>query len=306
FAVLQHFADGSLTVAVVAKEKMQQWLRQLQTWQVQADVLLPVSLALPFEESCWSILVNEVVTFRTHAYQGFAGDITNFSMLLTTALNEMPPPQRLHFYYCTEQAVLSYSPVLPVTEEIIHPEKMLTLFASHEINVTHPNLLQADYAVKRARFPQMKKMGKIAASLAIAWLILLFLYPIVSYFILNQRLHHLEMATREIYQQQFPRASSMIAPRLRLEEKLQKLMTENGSNRFLVLLAQVGKSLNLSSGISLKRLDFQNNQLSLTLSAASSEEFAALTASLSQQGLTVKQQSANLIGAQMSASLIVE
>lgn len=309
FAVLQQFPDDSLAIAIVAKEKMQQWLTQLQTWQLQADRLLPISLALPLEEANWSVLMHDKIIVRTSVYQGFACDPANFSLLLANALATFPKPLHIQFYRCANTKITLEDDTVPITEKFVHAKDMLALLATGVINTKSAiknNLLQGNYAVKRAKFPPMKKLGKIAVSLSISWLVLLFLYPIVSYLILNQRLHSLDAETRQIYQQQFPLANAMIAPRLRLEEKLQKLLAENDDKRFLLLLGQVGKGLAHSSGVVLNRIDFQNNQLTLTLSATSSDELTALTEFLLEQGLKINQQSANLIGSRINASLIIE
>lgn len=309
-----HFAsgasqpNGNLPVAVVTHEKMQQWLSQLQAWNIVPDTLLPVSLALPFEENSWHIFINEMAIFRSGFFQGFACDINNFresiSLVLTSAA---PLPMQIYLNNYTQQALASTLDVpITVNEEMLKPERMLADFAPHAVKKPAINLLQSQYAKQKSKFPQLKKMLQITIYLAVAWVCLLFFYPLVSYFIFKQRVSHIDDQIAVIYKNNFPQASSVIAPKLRMEEKLQKLNAQIGENRLLLLVGYVGKGMLETSSIKLKRFEFQNNQLTLELTAGSSEDFTAFTDFLTQQGLSVKQQNANLSGERISATLVIE
>jgi hypothetical protein len=90
-----------------------------------------------------------------------------------------------------------------------------------------------------------------------------------------------------------------------MEEKLQKLRANIGENRLLLLMGYVGKAMSATPSITLKRIEFQNNQLTAELTAATSEDVAAFTDFLTQQGLTVKQQNANLAGTRINATVVI-
>jgi general secretion pathway protein L len=168
------------------------------------------------------------------------------------------------------------------------------------------NLLQGKYAVKKAKFPQSDKMWKLMAAVAVAWVLLLFLYPAFSYFILRQRVSSIESQITQIYKRHFPQASSVVMPKARMEEKLRKFSAQAGESRFLLLLGYVGKGMLETPSIKLKRLDFQNGQLTMELTATSSEDFSAFSDFLTRQGLNVKQRNANLVGERVNAILEIE
>lgn len=307
FAPLANQAEEMLPVAIVAKEKMQCWLSQLQTWQVKADVLIPLSLALPYADTRWDALIEQMVTVRTGPFSGFACDQANFPDLLSMSLQASEvKPQVIHIHSCQDTDISTITLPASIIEDKVNTTKLLAFLASSAIHFSGNHLLQGEYAVKKSRFPQRQKMWKAAAILAISWLVILFLYPTVSYFVLKTRLSKIENQMSQIYRYHFPQASSMVAPKLRMEEKLQKMAAGSGENRLLLLLAFVGKGLSPADDINLKRFDFQNNQLTLDVSAASSEHFAAFTNYLSQQGLRVKQQNATLINSRINATLTVE
>ena len=135
---------------------------------------------------------------------------------------------------------------------------------------------------------------------------LFFMYPTGSYIILKQRQDVLQQQISQLYRQHFPQGKTMVAPKLRMEDKLHKLQDQMGENRLLLLLGYIGKGLSGSASVNLKRFDFQNGQLTVELSAADSANFSAFNAFLTQQGLQVKQQNAVLSGERVNATLQIE
>jgi general secretion pathway protein L len=300
--------DHDLPVAIVTHEKMKHWLAILKSWHIQADVLTPVTLALPREEHTWHMMLDEMAVVRTADCQGFVCDRGNIATILNLALaSAQPSPQAITIHNLSNHAfTLALNLAIPVNETFIHANQMLTVLAQTVIRVPCLNLLQGVYAVKRSRMPQLSKVWQVTSYFAIAWVCLLFLYPVMSFFILHSRVSSIESQIDAIYMRQFPHATSIIAPRLRLEEKLHKLTSQIGENRLLLLLAYVGQGMSETPSVQLKRFDYQNNQLTMEIVAPTSEEFSAFTDFLSQQGLSVKQQNANLAGSRMNATLLVE
>jgi type II secretion system protein L len=186
------------------------------------------------------------------------------------------------------------------------PEYHLSDLVSAGIKTNGLNLLQGRYASKKHRFRQTKKTARIMRVLAIVWLALLLAYPVVSYLILSQRVNAVQTQIAAIYHREFPNATSVVAPKLRMEEKLHQVTSQLGSNKFLLLSGYVGKGVQATPAVNLKRMQFQNNRLTLEVSAPSAADFSAFTQYLSNQGLSVKQQNANISGARVSAIVEVE
>ncbi|TAK75186.1 MAG: hypothetical protein EPO11_05845 [Gammaproteobacteria bacterium] len=280
FAMGDTLADGNVSVAVVSREKMQAWVALLQSWQIEADQFIPASLALPYEENSWYVLMEKVAIVRTSLWQGFACDQANLPQIL----DWMTPPKVIY----------------------LSSENFIYDLAQQVTRTPFINLLQGVYTKKKSTLPHIHKLWKITAYTAAVWVGLLFLYPIVSYFILKSQESAIEYQIAQIYKRNFPQASSVVAPKLRMQEKLQQQEGQAGENRLLTLLGQVGKGLSTAHNVKLKRLDFQNNQLTLELTAATPDNFSLFTDYLTQQGLSVKQQSANLAGTQINAVIEIE
>lgn len=304
FATGAYQADGTLPVAVVAHEKMRHWLELLRSWSVKADVLMPVSLALPYEESAWHVMLAESASVRSGVYHGFACERENLNEYLRLA---GPLPRQIHIHNYTSHACAgTLDDDIQCSEKLLPRSRMLADLASQAAQTQPLNLLQGQYAVKKSRLPHLHKMLQAAAVLAAVWVVLIFAWPAVSYFILKQRVSSIDSQIAVIYRRNFPQSASLVAPKLRMEEKLQKLSGQMGENRFLLLLGYMGKAMHAAPGVTLKRMDFQNSQLTLQLTAGSSDEFSAFTDYLTRQGLTVKQQNANLAGERVNATVTLE
>lgn len=301
-------AEGGMPVMVVAHEKMQAWLSQLQAWQIKPHSLFPSVYGLPIAEGTWQVAIDEIAMVRSGPGQGFACDKHNLSIFLTGQWAASPfLPQRIEIRNYTDE-VMAATLDVPVTlvEEKATKDQLLTDWARLLTVLPSRNLLQGRYAVKKSTLPQTDKLWKAITYLAITLIALIFLYPLTSYFILKQKLTSLDQQIVQIYKRHFPQAKAMVAPKMRMEEKLQKLVANRGESSLLSLLSYVGKGMQAAPNVKLKRVDFQGGAFSLELTAASSEEFALFTDFLTRQGLVVKQKNANLDGGRVNAMLEIE
>lgn len=306
FAAGEHKPDQDLPVMVVAHEKMQAWLSLLRAWSIEPHCLLPDVYGLPVIEGAWQIAINDLALVRTGLYQGFACDKNNLSALLElTASTFLPERIAIHNYTGKAHAITLDMPTL-IQEEQISREQFLSDLSRMSQSLPGKNLLQGKYAVKKSVLPQVDKIWKATTYLACALVALLFLYPLMSYFILKQKANNIDQSIAQIYKRHFPQARNIVAPKMRMEEKLQKTYASRGESRLLSLLSYVGKGMMATPNVKLKRFDFQNGLLALELTAASSDDFSVFTNYLNAQGLMVKQKNATLTGERINATLEIE
>ena len=308
FAVSEYQSEGSLRIAVVAHDKMKQWLTLLQSWQIKPDYVVPSIFALPFIENSWTVaLTREIAIVRTGAFEGVACYRDNLSEVLLAVLTVSSSLLvRINNYTNLSLATeLQQVLLISIEEECLKEDEIIRSVAE-DVDASRINLLQGIYAVKKTKLPQMNKIWKLASGLAIAWVALLFLYPTISYFVLKHRMSGIDTQIAEIYKRNFPQANNVVAPKLRIQEKLQNLNEQMGENRVLLLLGYLGKGMSEIPNIKLSRFDFQNNQVTLELTASTSEDLSAFTNFLTQQGLNVNQQNAVLNGSRVNTTLIVD
>lgn len=308
FAQGDLLADGSLPVAVVSREKMQTWMALLQSWNIQADRMVPASLALPADEHAWNVAVNGMTNVRLGQYQGFGCDKNNLKDMLDIAWEAAEiKPERLHIFNYSTQALAGSLNLQTKIEEDFHaPDQLYVELAKTAVTTPSINLLQAEYRTKKSRYPKIQKIWKLTMYLAIAWVVLLFFYPTISYFILRHKLSGMESQIVAIYKRNFPLSSSIVAPRLRMEEKLRNVSSQAGDSKLFLMLGYIGKGMLEKPSIKIKRFDFKGNQLTLELLTPSSEDFAAFTDFLARQGVTIKQQNATMQGARIIGTVVME
>ena len=287
FAIGEYQPDAEIGVAIVSHAKMQQWLLLLQAWGVKAGSLMPLTHALPQSDGAWHVFIHDMAVWRTTPLQGLVCDKNNFPSWLELAFSASPakPAQiTIHNYSSSAVADTIHMPV-PCNEECLPASEFIADTARFALSTPYINLLQGQYAIKRSRLPQFDQLTRTVFNLAKVVLLLLFLYPLGSLFILNHRVRTIDQEIAAIYKQQFPQASSVVAPKIRMQEKLNKLETQLISeDRLFLLLGFIGKGMQETKNIKLKRLDFQNNQVTLALTAASTDDFSAFTDFLTNKG----------------------
>lgn len=306
FVPAKQAPNEPVDVAVVAKRDMQAWLDQCAAWGIHPEVFLPAMLALPTQPHEWSVMVGECVMVRTGETAGFAGDVAHLTPLLSAALAELPAPQRIVLTQSITPPVVFQSLSVPVvTEQRSQTAEIDALI--HEAHRSLPlNLLQGVYQPKAAKRSSGRVESPWLKRGLITWLIALLLMPLVSWWMLSRTEANLQAEMKAIYHRHFPEASAMIAPRERLAEKLRQTGQGGSGHHFFVVLADVGRAMNAVAGVQLKRLDYNGREFTLQVSAQSSSIFSSWADALSGEGLQVKQQSAELSGERVNATLVVQ
>src|SRR5262249_9389650 len=97
FAIGHRQPDGMLPVAIVAKQKMRQWLDLLDSLNITPARLLPLTLALPLRETEWPCyLHNGIYTIRTDHYAGFTATEQTLPSMLALVESNPNPQKSLH------------------------------------------------------------------------------------------------------------------------------------------------------------------------------------------------------------------
>lgn len=252
-----------------------------------------------------------------HSQKGFACDPINLALLLELMLAEIKKadyPKKIIYY--AEQPILPANLTLPheikIEYKSILPKECLAVAqllsnsnSKSESKNNKINLLQGKYAIKHPGL-YANNLFKIGQYLLAAWVGLLLASPIFSYLLLAYRVHDIDKAIATIYQHHFPNATQVIAPKLRMMDKLKKLQIETSAQPLFTYLNYLAAAKIVVPGITLKRMTYQEDQLILDLSAETSADLSALTNSLTQQGALVKQQNANFTGSEINATLLIE
>ncbi len=306
FATGEYQPDNSFPVAVVAKEKMDTWLAILKQANIIPHALIPATLALPFTANNGNAFIdNEIATVRTGSFSGFACDKENLSTFLELQLSEIEPKiEFIHLYNFSASPITIKLDATTLNEMMLNENQLLEHLMKWTAAYPFINLLQGPYQTTQ-KATATKKIWIIAACLALAWISFAFFSNIGSFFILHHATAASEQSIEKIYKRNFPQASTIVAPRQRMEEKLKKLSSTANKNTFLSMLGILGNHLPQAKGIQLLSLDYRGNQLTLGVTATTFENLDIFTQALTRQNLHVKQQSAGIAGTSVKANLLI-
>ncbi|MDR3478885.1 MAG: type II secretion system protein GspL [Gammaproteobacteria bacterium] len=305
FAMGTFSANNSLPVAIVSQQKMTDWINTFKQIGLSPSVFIPASLLAPLIEKTWSILIEDnIAIIRTDLNSGFACDKSNLQTVIESRFTEQAEqPEAIALRNYTPHATTLDVNDIKISEKNF-PEIQLIEDMCNWAHNPPINLLQGPYLTKR-KSSHSKKIWLLAGYLGIAWIGLLFVSHIISFFILHHQVSALDAGINHIYKKHFPEATSLIAPKQRMEEKLSQLSTQGHRNPLLLWLAYTGKALTEATGVRIDQLDYRNNQLTLSLSAPNMDRIDAFTHALMQSGLTIKQQSAILASGSAKCNLLI-
>jgi|GEM_PF-1062327 len=295
-----------LPVAVVKKQLMNTWLAHLQEAGIQPDAILPDIFLLPYVENQWQLhLSKNQASLRTGLYSGFSINVQSLATLLALKLEEAPQkPEKLVIFQDKNASYDLKSLGLPLEVQKISAEQWLNQGAANLHQYPFLNLLQTPYlSARKMKIPEKnKKAWRLAAYALALWLGIIFLGKFGSWAILSYEHQHLQNLITKTHQTHFPGTPAPLDPRTKMEAKLKKTLTQSEKGLLFQWLGHLTKA---SSAVRIQSLHFQNNQLSLDLTASSFNSLDNFILSLKEKGLEVKQQNASLVGHQVKAVITI-
>jgi len=272
-----HFAigpvrQGRLSVAVVARERMDAWMDWLRAADLQAAHLLPETLLLPFQEDRWTLLIQPQMTWvRTGECSGFACDTDNLELMLTRAAAAARPVRiACHLAPTLDQAVVlarlhSALPDLEI-EVRVTPDVDLLLAQSLEA-LPALDLGQQSYALGGGW--QQAQRWRWPAILAGVWLTLLTGRQIYDQTLLGREDALLQAKALQLYRSAFPQDQRIIDPRAQMQQHLHELQARQGQEGFLKLLGEAAPVLAAMPGFQLRGLQYHEGVLEIDLQTTS-------------------------------------
>jgi len=273
------WAQGSdaarVCVAVVARERMDAWLAQLQAAGLEPEVLLPEPLALPWHPERPTLLVaGGRCVLRTAEMQGQAGSIDEIAAVFECA-GAAPVDAWL---------VGDAQPSLPMHAR--HP--LAHALQAYPARVAAPalNLLQGDYA-PRGRSDGLRRDWRWAAMLAGLGVALFVLHALVD----RQKLAGLvavqQAEMEQLYRRAAPSATVASDPARRLRSALAARGLARGDGA-VDLLSQLAPAIAADTRLSLDSADYREQRLELAVQADDVAGIDALRQRLARAGLRVE------------------
>ena len=290
FALGKPDSEGHVSVAVVSREQMDEWLARLLEVGIRPQQIIPDVLTLPLHPGGWSGLMEPgQLLLRQGPQQGIVMDSANLNWLLPLALDEAdePLPDQLHLLGCDPQP-----PSIPLLELSIEHEECGGTPLHHLCNgydrTQAIDLLQGSYSPSE-QANKLWRTWRVAAALALIWVVVSLLHTAVE----NHRLAERELGFRQdvtaVYRDTFPRDKAIVDPRIQMQKKLDALHQGNstGGGAFLKLLSLAGKPLTSDRSVKLITARFKQGRLDLELELSTLQGLDKLKIDLERQGLVV-------------------
>jgi len=259
FALAPDTQDGRIGVAVVAREKLRHWLQQLAEAGVQADVLLPESLAL----APGHLLIEPAhATLRIAPWRAAAIDTAALAQWLALCAPEL-----------TQGLVVAdarYAPraSLPVAVGEYHERVRdpLAWLAAELPGEGALNLLQGDFAARHRAAPAAR-LWRIAAMCAAAALCAAFAYAVAERELLQRESARLDDAMHSVLVQSFPEMEKVAGEPAKLMQSSLARLGGGDQGGLLRLLGQVAPVLGSTTRLTTRGFEFRNGTLELSLVA---------------------------------------
>ncbi|MEJ2060695.1 MAG: type II secretion system protein GspL [Gammaproteobacteria bacterium] len=303
----QHFAwrqaTSGVDAAVVSRARLEDWLARLTGAGLQPELLVPETLALPWQAGEWSLLLSgDQAWLRTGPHAGQACDRDVLPVLITSLweqFTEDDRPQRLRLW-CLDGDAPADLP-LPV-ERVPAPDSVLRVFT---VEGEVLNLLSGAYA-PRARLSRRLGPWRSAAVAAGIWLLSAFAVHGVDYFRLAHEAAALQRQIDAVYRQAVPGSHRIVNARVQMQQALDALSDGAAQGGPLGLLAPSAGVFANTAGVHITKLTYRNGRLSLDLTAPDIGTFDTLKTKLQRQHLQVDMGSVGSQGGVTSGHLTLK
>ena len=299
-------ADGRVHASVVAEQKMQSWLDELQGLGISPSVVMPENLALPRVNGDWSALCmpDGVCMVRSGVQSGFSCERNNLAVMAQRHLAEQfdaeqtDAVQQINITNCTgddaDTMRLEQAFGMSASVEACNGDALASLIKGY-VNGQGINLLQGKYRIASRLLKGGRRWLPAAAMLAL-WLILIVANSINEYISLSAEDEAYRDKITHLYKKTFPDAKRVVNARVQMEQRLKTLRGSAVSDEgFLSLMAKVGASLAKVKGLEIQNLSYKQGKLDLDLKLGDLQQLDNLKQMLvAIQGIEVDVQSATV------------
>lgn len=305
FAISSGQNDPVISVAVVGRKKMQEWLKKLEPLNKKMKLVafVPETIALPYDENTWSIYQDgELVYLRFSEKNAAIVDIQNFKKLYGVYLNEKTQPHSINVYVNDNEIISAVKQLTDNSTSVdTHPANN-DLFALMK-NVPI-NLLQGEFQVAK-EIADTKRLLQLAAVMFFAWLLLINVFDIGKHMYLSSKQKKLKQAVGAVYKNIFPKASTVVNPKQRVQRKLNTLRSSKLQGGFMKVVREVSPVLRAVPGVTVYEANYANNKLIVELEVANFSILDKVVKDLQKRQLKVKQSDVAKTGDVIKAELMV-
>ncbi len=290
----QHFAwlrgSDEVAAAVVTRDRMQTWAETLQRVGIRAQSMHPDTLAVPWQVGRWSLwLEGDRALLRHGRADGFACSRGVLVAMVSALYAEIPEdalPQGLDVWCWGGDLPGEWPEGLEVQQQTLAAFPLVGL----QPDAAELNLLRGDFAIHEVLGHHLGPW-KIAAVAAVIWLVSALALQITRHFVLAHEQAQLNSKIVQVFHQAMPDTQRIVDAKVQMQQALQALRGGSERGGALNLLAAAAPVLVHASGMQIRRIEYQDGELNVHLTAGEFGSFERLKKALQVQGLKVNLQS---------------
>ena len=296
----KHFNQN--TVAVISKNIMEAILADLSTVNLQANAIMPDCLCLPHKIEHWSIYQDTTHSLvRQSDCMGFSIENALLKPILQQQLK-----QNVDTIHCDTYGKINID-LEGITQlaTAFHPVETFP-FDLASLQKPSINLLQAPYKAKRFKHNSRMNYWWMAAGAALSFLVVTLLIKIMIFVVVHHKTTVIDEQVLNLFRQVYPSANlPLLEPQSRIQQALAKIESDTKQNSFLKLLIPLGQTMQQNKNLQLLHLNFQNNALTVDISANELSSIEYVSRQLQQQNITVTQNQVQPGKQKVSAQLML-
>ncbi|MDE2150263.1 MAG: hypothetical protein KGJ55_10665 [Gammaproteobacteria bacterium] len=267
FALGPRQTDQSFPVAAVSRRQMEAWLAPLRQAGVEAELLLPEVLCLPWQhDGNWSVLPeSEQVTVRTGVFSGFCCAPEDLETFLELA--EDSQPRTLRVVAVRGSGSERFAAGARAIELLPgYADALEALIRGHRPEYSI-NLLQGIYS-RHNRFDRIWHPWRLAAGLAAAVFTLGVADNIAHSVRDAYAAQRLQTANAQTFKTLFPDQPVTADLALQIRQQQMMLASSDDQTSLLPLLSMAASALQATPGLSLQTVQYHDHALYLDLTGA--------------------------------------
>ncbi len=272
FATGQRNSDGLIPCAVISHTRMAYWLALLDNHGIEATGIYPSVLFLPWKDNLWTLTNRHgVVLIRTGPFSGFCCPEGHAAQLVDHRPPEASDKKLCYIRFSDDPGNSCPFSVDDRPEETYSLEHFDHHFIEEIGNAFSDrktiNLLQGRYS-RNNQWLMLWTHLRPAVALSCLLITLIFANGFSKWWALKQRTQSQTDEISQIYRKAFPKDRRIINPRVQMQRHLDELGNHSASDLgswFLGTLSEAAPILSSTKGISLERLTYKNEAISLRL-----------------------------------------
>jgi len=263
--------SGSVNAAVVAQDKIQQWLQQLSAVGIEPDALVPDVLALERINGNWSALhmPGDIYCLRSGDESGFACDARSLAAMASRHASETAQaPDAIDLVECDETSAAStdmHSALnVPVNTKPCNGDALVSLITGYSAS-QGIDLRQGRYK-RTARLLRGRKRWLPAAVMLVLWFVLEMGSNIYDVQQLKATAEDYQQQITSLFKQTFPNVKRVVDVRKQTQLELKALRERaqtGGRTGYIELMAKLAPALGSTKKSEIQKLSYRNSVLEM-------------------------------------------